>query len=119
MRTTLMSVMVVLAQWGLPANAQSQASPPAPSGYVAHPPAKRLFFFTSDPMDLGRPAMFGNPAQAPRRPYFLTNPVPRNPAHGALTFPPTGLVPLESLPSQNLWKFFRPQHSRLFFFTKP
>src|SRR5215831_10518891 len=67
MRTTLFSVLAVLAQWGILANAQPQAGalpawPAATNGYLAHPPTKRLFFFTSDPKNIGRPAVFGRPS---------------------------------------------------------
>ena len=66
MRTTLVSVLAVLAQWGILANAQPQAGalpawPAATNGYLAHPPTKRLFFFMSDPKNIGRPAVFGRP----------------------------------------------------------
>ena len=136
MRTTLVSVLAVLAQWGILANAQPQAGalpawPGATNGYLAHPPTKRLFFFMSDPKNIGRPAVFGRPldrkniarpAQAPGTggflwPYSFTDPVSQNPAHPTLKFPPTGLLPLES-PPQNLW-FLRPKNPRLFFFSKP
>ena len=149
MRTTLVSMLAVLAQWGNPASAQPQAGalpawPAATNGYLAHPPMKRLFFFMSDPKNIdrpavfgrpsapkdigrpaafGRPAVFGQPAQAPGtggflRPYSITDPVRQNPAHPTLKFPPTGLLPLESPPPQDLW-FLRPKNSRLFFFSKP
>ena len=145
MRTTLVSVLVILAQWGMPAHAQPQtgalptAVPAAPNGHSTYTPTKRLFFFTpdpknmgrpavfgrpSDPMNVGRPAVFGRPAQAlgtggfPRS-YSIINSVPRNPAHPTLRFSPTGLLPLESQPPQNLWRFLRPKNSRLFFFSKP
>lgn len=129
MRTTLVSVLAVLAQWGIPANAQPQAGtrpawPAATNGYFAHPPTKRLFFFMSDPKNIGRPAVFGRPAQTPRPgsfllPYSITDPVLQNPAHPTLKFPPTGLLPKETLPPQDLWKLLRPRDSRLFFFGKP
>jgi hypothetical protein len=143
MRTTLVSVLAVLAQWGIQANAQPQAGvlpawPAATSGYLAHPPTKRLFFFMSDPKNIGRPAVFGRPsdrkntfrpavfgrpAQTPGTgsflwPYSFTDPVSQNPAFPTLKFPPTGLLPLESSPRKDLW-FLRPKNPRLFFFSKP
>jgi hypothetical protein len=149
MRTTLVSMLAVLAQWGIPANAQSQAGalpawPAATNWYLAHPPTKRLFFFMPDPKNIGKPTVFGRPsapknilepamvgrpavfrrpAQAPDtggffRSYSITDPVPQNPAHPTLKFPPTGLLPVESPPPQDLW-FLRPKNSRLFFFSKP
>ena len=141
MRTTLVSVLAVLAQWGILANAQPQAGPlpawpGATNGYLAHPPTKRLFFFMSDPKNIAgpavfgrpsdrtnivRPAVFGRPAQTPGTggflwPYSFTAPVSQNSALPRLKFPPTGL--LESPPPQNLW-FLRPKNSKLFFFSKP
>ena len=128
MRMTLVSMLAVLAQWGILANAQPQAGalpawPAATNGYLAHPPMKRLFFFTSDPKNIGRPAVFGRPAQAPGTggllwPYSFTAPVSQNPAHPTLKFPTTGLLPQESPPPQDLW-FLRPKNPRLFFFSKP
>jgi tetratricopeptide (TPR) repeat protein len=89
MRTTLVSVLAVLAQWGIPANAQPQAGAlpawsAAPNGYWVHPPTKRLFFFMSDPKNIGRPPVFGQPAHAPGtggffRPFSITGPIPQNP----------------------------------------
>jgi hypothetical protein len=142
MRTTLVSMLTVLAHWGILANAQQQAvAPPAwptaPNGYVAHPPTKRLFFFTSDPKNIGGPAVIGRPSapknifrpaafgprpQAPGRegllqPYSITGLVLQNPAHPTLKIPPTGLLPLESSPPQNRW-FLKHKNSRLFFFSK-
>ena len=141
MRTTLVSVLAFLA-WGILV-AQPQAGalpawPAATNGYLAHPPTKRLFFFTSDPKNIGRPAVFGRPsdrkntfrpavfglpAQAPGtggflRPYSITNLAPRNPADPTLKFSPTGLLPLESPPPQDL-RLLRPKNPRLFFFSKP
>jgi hypothetical protein len=143
MRTTLVSMLAVLAQWGILANAQPQAGalpawPTGTNGYLAHPPTSRLFFFTSDPKNIGRPAVFGRPsdpmnifqpavfgrpAQAPGRGGFLrpnsiTDLAPQNPVHPTLKFPPTSLLPLKSPPPQDLW-FLRPKNSRLFFFSKP
>jgi hypothetical protein len=128
MRTTLFSMLVMLAQWGMPAYAQPPAGaqtarPADTNGYLTHQPTKR-FFFTSDPKSVGRPEVFARPAQAPgtdgfRRSVFATNPVLQNPVDPALKFPPTGLRPLESVPSRNLWRFVRPKNSKLFFFTKP
>ena len=137
MRTTLVSVLAFLAQWGILANAQPQAGalpawPAATNGYWAHPPTKRLFFFMSDPKNIGRPAVFGRPsdrknivrpAQAPVTsgffwPYSFTDAISQNPTHPTLKIPPTGLLPLESPPPQNLW-FLRHKNSRLFFFSKP
>jgi hypothetical protein len=129
MRTTLVSVLAVLAQLGISANAQSQGGTlPAwstvPNGYWAHPPTKRLFFFMSDPKNIGRPAVFGQPAHAPDtggffRPFSFTGPIPQNPPDPTLKFPLTGLRPLESLPPQDFRRFLRPKNSRLFFFSKP
>ncbi len=64
MRTTLVFALAILAQWGIPANAQPQAGalpvgPAATNWYLAHPPTKRLFFFISDPKNMGRPAVNG------------------------------------------------------------
>src|SRR5579863_2539943 len=106
MRTTLILALAVLAQWGIPANAQPQAAalpqgPAATNGYSAQPPTTRLFFFISDPKNIGRPAVFerpsdsrsigrpavfGRPEQAVGtggflRPYFLTDAIPRNPVN--------------------------------------
>src|ERR1017187_4151779 len=63
MRTTLVSVLAVLAQLGIPANAQSQGGTlPAwsavPNGDWVHPPTTRLFFFMSDPKNIGQPPVF-------------------------------------------------------------
>jgi hypothetical protein len=142
MRTTLVSVLAVLAQWGILAKAQPQAGalpawPAATNGYLVHPPTKRLFFFMSDPKNIGRPlfgrpsdrknivrpAVFGRPAQAPSTggflwPYSFTAPVFQNSAHPTLKSPPTGLLQLESPSSRDLW-FLRPKNSRLGFFSKP
>jgi hypothetical protein len=143
MRTTLVSVLAVLAQWGTAANPQPQAGTPpawpaATNGYLAHPPTKRLFFFTSDPKNIGRPAVlgrpsdrknvvrssvFGRPVPAPgpggfHWPYSFTDPLSQNLAYPTLKFPPTGLIPLESPPQGDLW-FLRPKNPRLFFFSKP
>ena len=142
MRTTLVSVLAVLAQWGILANAQPQAGalpgwPAATNGYLVHPPTKRLFFFMSDPKNIGRPeygrpadrknivrpAVFGRSAQAAGKggflwPYSFTAPVSQNPAHPNLKFPQTSLQPLQSLPRHDLW-FPKPKNSRLFFFSKP
>ncbi len=91
MRMTLVLVLAVLGQWGMPANAQPQAGAQPASGaaatkeYLTHQPPKRLFFFMSDPKNMGRPAMFGRPSQAP----------------------------------EDLWRFLKPKNSRLFFFAKP
>ena len=129
MRTTLVSVLAVLAQWGIPASAQSQGGTlPAwsavPNGYSVHPPTKRLFFFMSDPKNIGQPPVFGRPAHAPGtggffRPFSITGPIPQNPPIPTLKFPSTGLRPLESLPPQDFRRFLRPKNSRLFFFSKP
>src|SRR5215831_14372987 len=143
MRTTLVSVLAVLAQWGILANAQPQAGalpawPAATNGNFAHPPTKRLFFFMSDPKNIGRPAVFGRPSDLKNIvrpavfgrpvqatgtggflwPHSFTDPVSQNLAHPTLKFPPTGLLPLESPPPQDLW-FLRPKNSRPFFFSKP
>jgi hypothetical protein len=137
MRTTLVSMLAVLAQWGILANAQPQAGalpawPAATNGYLAHPPTKRLFFFTSDPKNIVRPAVFGRPSdgksivrppQAPGTsgflwPYSFTDAISQNPTRPTLKTPPTGLLPLESPPPQNLW-FLSHKNSRLFFFSKP
>jgi len=129
MRMTLVSVLAVLSQWGFPANAQQQAGalpawPTVPNGYWAHPPTKRLFFFMSDPKNIGRPPVFVQPAHAPGmgrffRPFSITGLIPQNPPHPTLKFPSTGLRPLESLPPQDFRRFLRPKNSRLFFFSKP
>jgi len=128
MRKTLFSVLALLAQWGIPTNAQALSPSQSPwpditSGYLSHPPTRRLFFFISDPKDMGRPVVFGQPAQVPRtggflRPKSIANPGPQDPAHPTLKFPPTGLIPVETRPPQDFWRF-RPKNSRLFFFTKP
>ena len=125
MRTTLFSVLAVLAQWGIPANAQPQAGTPptwptVTNGYLAHRPTKRLFFFISDPKNMGRATLFGRPAQpaAPGSflaPESITNPVP----HTTVKFPSTGLLPKETLPPQDLRRFLKPKNSKLFFFGKP
>ena len=136
MRTTLVSVLAVLAQWGILANAQPQAGalpawPAATNGYLVHPPTKRLFFFAAEPEKIVRP-VFGRPsdgknivrpAQTPSTggflwPYSFTAPGFQNPAHPTLKFPSTGLLPLESPAHQDLW-FLMPKNSRLFFFSKP
>jgi hypothetical protein len=127
MRATLVSMLAVLAQWAIPANGQLQtgalpSSPAANNGYFAHPPARRLFFFASDPKLTGAPALFGQPAQARGTtgflwPYSFTAPVSRNPAHPTLKLTPAGLLPLES-PPPRLW-LLRSKNSRLFFFSKP
>jgi hypothetical protein len=114
MRTTLVSVLAVLAHCGVLGNAQQQSGalpawPSPTNGYVAHPPTNRLFFFMSDPKDIGgpaatksilRPSVFGRPAQAPDtggfRSYSITNLVFQNPVHPTLRIPPTGLLPLQS-----------------------
>jgi hypothetical protein len=124
----MVSMLAVAAQWGILANAQPQtgampAWPTATSGYLAHPPTNRLFFFLSDPMNIGRPAVFGQPAKAPGtggflRPYSITALAPRNPAHPTLKFRSMGLLPLESPRPQDL-RLLRPKNSRLFFFSKP
>ena len=128
MRTTLVSVLAFLAQWGNLANAQPhvgalQTWPATTNGYFAHPPTKRLFFFMSDPKNIVRPAPLKRPAQAPATrgilwPYSFTAPVSQNPALPTLKFPTTGLLPLQSPPPQHLW-FLRPKNSKLFFFSKP
>ena len=114
MRMTLVSVLAVLAHCGVLGNAQQQSGalpawPSPTNGYVAHPPTNRLFFFMSDPKDIGgpaatksilRPSVFGRPAQAPDtggfRSYSITNLVFQNPVHPTLRIPPTGLLPLQS-----------------------
>ena len=143
MRMTLVSVLAFLLQWGMPANAQPQAGaqptvPAETNRYLAHPPAKPLFFFTSDHENMGR-AVFGRPSE-PRNialpvvfrpaargrltegflgPYSIAIPVYQQPTQPTLRFPPTGLLPLESLPPQDVRKFLRPNNTRLFFFSKP
>src|ERR1035437_5546876 len=129
MRTMLVSVLAVLAQLGIPANAQSQGGAlPAwsavPNGYWVHPPTKRLFFFMSAPKNIGQPPVFGRPAHAPGtggffRPFSITGPIPQNPPPPTLKFPSTGLRPLESLPPQDFRRFLRLKNSRLYFFSKP
>src|SRR4051812_16788927 len=119
MRTRLISALVILAQWGLPAYGQRQAGampssgPAATNGYVRAVPAKRLFFFMRDPKDTGQPAARG-PRSNP-----ITRPVPPASGYSALRFPPTGLIPVESAPPRDLWRFLKPENSRLFFFSKP
>ena len=129
MRTTLVSVLAVLAQWGISANAQPQAgtlpaSSTVPNGYWAHPSTKRLFFFTSDTKKAARPPVFGQAAHAPGMgglfpPFSITAPIPQNPPHPTLKFTSTGLRPLESLPPQDFRRFLKPKSSGLFFFSKP
>jgi hypothetical protein len=82
-----------------------------------------VFGRPSDRKNIFRPAVFGRPAQASGTggflwPYSFTAPVYQNPANPTLKFPPTGLLPLESPPPQDLW-FLRPKNSQLFFFSKP
>ena len=107
MRTTLVSVLAVLAQWGIPANAQPQAgtlpaSSAVPNGYWAHPSTKRLFFLCRTPRTSARPPVFGQPAHAPGMgglfsPFSITAPIPQNPPHPTLKFtldgPPTAGKP--------------------------
>jgi hypothetical protein len=129
MRTTLVSVLAVLAQLAIPANAQSQAGAlPAwsagPNGYWVHPLTKRLFFFMSDPKNIGQPPVFGRPGNTPGtggffRPFSITGPIPQNPPHPTLKLPSTGLRPLESLAPQDFRRFLRPKSSQMFFFSKP
>jgi hypothetical protein len=128
MRTTLVSVLVILAQWGMAAYAQSQtnvlptAGPAATGRYLPHPLAKRLFFFTSDHKTIGRPAQRGPAAQAPGiggvRPVYNPRPISAPSGYSNLEFHPAGLLPLESVPPQDLRRFLRPKNSRLFFFTR-
>ena len=118
MRTTLVSLLAVLAQWGLPASAQPQMGTQSPgpavtNEYVAPLPTKR-FFFLSDPKTVGQPAVFARPTQTLRtsgfrRPYV--QPIVR--------FRPTSLLPPASPPSQDFWRFLKPKNTRLFYFTKP
>jgi hypothetical protein len=68
-----------------------------------------VFLRPSNPMNIFRPAVFGQPAKAPSTGGFL---------RPTLKFPPTGLLPLESPPPQDL-RPLRPRNSRLFFFSKP
>jgi hypothetical protein len=124
---TLALILVVLT-WGIAANAQPQASaqsttPPAANGYSAHPSTKR-FFFASNPETTGKPAVFGRPAKAPAtsgflRPYVIASPVSQNRVYPTVTFPLTGLRPLESQPPQDFRRFLKPGNTRLFFFNKP
>src|SRR6516164_5365338 len=93
MRTTLVSVLAVLGQWGILANAQPQAGalqawPAATNGYMAHPPTKRLFFFMSDPKNIGRPAVFGRPSDRKNvvRPAVLGRPA-QAPGTGGFLWP--------------------------------
>lgn len=125
MRTTLFSVLAILALRGIPADAQSPAGPlsarpPATNRYLAQPTTKR-FFFTSDPKTIGQPAVFGRPATSPGtnrflRPYAIAAPVPQAPT---LKFPLTGLRPLAGQPPQDFRRFLKPTNTRLFFFSKP
>jgi hypothetical protein len=88
----------------------------------------------SDPKNIGRPAVFGRPSDRKKIvrpavfvrpvqatgtggflwPHSFTDPVSQNLAHPNLKFPPTGLLPLESPPPQDL-RLLRPKNSRLFF----
>jgi hypothetical protein len=128
MRTTLVSVLVILAQWRMPAYAQQAGAlptsvPAASNGYLPHPLAKRLFFFASDPKNMERPA--ARPAvQTPGpggflRPDYIAPQSPQPSSYPTLKFAATGLLPLESSPPQDLWRFLRPKNTRLFFFSKP
>lgn len=132
MRMTLVSALAFLLQWGMPANAQPQAGPQStvPAG-TNHPATNRLFFFPSDHQNIGRP-VFGRPSEPwnivrPATPltgrflprYSIAVPVYQQPTHPTLKFPPTGLLPLESLPPRDVWKFLKPKNTRLFFFSKP
>jgi hypothetical protein len=129
MRTTLVSLLAILAQCGILATAQSQggaltAWSTVPNGYSVHPPTKRLFFFMSDPKNIGQSPVFERPAHAPGtggffRPFSIAGPISQNPPYPALKFPSTGLRPLESLSPQDFRTFLRPKNSRLFFFNKP
>jgi len=118
MRTTLFSVLVLLAQWGTPANAQRRpvapatAAPAATNANVSHPFAQRLFFFTSDPKSFGRQPAARVPA-APARGSFL---LPAG--YSTLKFRTTGMAPLQSPPPQDFWRFLKPKNTRLFFFNK-
>jgi hypothetical protein len=123
MRMTMISVLVVLAHLAVPANAQSQAAPsPAWSvsnGYFVHPPSNRLFFFMSDPKNIGQPPVLVRPAHPPAsrgfiQPFSFTAPIPRSLSHPTLKSPS-----LESMPPQDFRKFLRPKNSRLFYFSKP
>jgi hypothetical protein len=133
---TLVSVLAVLAQWGILVNAQPQAGAlpdghAATSGYFVHSPTKRLFFFAAEPEKIVRP-VFGRPsdgknivrpAQTPSTggflwPYSFTAPAFSNPTHPTLKIPSMGLLPLESPPPQYLW-FRRHKNARSFFFSKP
>ena len=136
MRTMLVSVLAVLAQLAIPANAQPQAaaqpaSPAATNGYVAQPPAKRVFFFRVPrqkgpepivlrPLDLkytSGSAESWRPSQAPgHRTWFFANPAAQIAAHPTLEFQP---LTLESMPPQDIRKILRPRTNRLFFFSKP
>ena len=127
MRTTLVSVLVILGQWGMPAYAQlqagAQATPGATvtGGYVSHPLAKRLFFFMPDAKNMGRSVARVTPAQKPGhefQPNYHVRPVAQSAGFPNLKFYPTGMRPVESQPPQDFRKLLRPRNSRLFFFTK-
>ena len=128
MRTTLFLLLAVLAQWGIPAKAQSQtAARPAwsaPNGYWNHPSTKRLYFFSSDPNSVGRPAAFQRTAPTPRtsrffRPFSFATLVFPNPAPSTLRSPSTQLRPLGIASPANRWFFVKPKNTRLFYFSKP
>jgi hypothetical protein len=51
--------------------------------------------------------------------FSITDPALQHPAGATLNFPPTGLLPLESLSPPDFRRFLRPKNSRLFFFSKP
>ena len=144
MRTMLVSVLVLLAQSGIPANAQPQAGAPssrpaAASGSWAHPSTNRLFFFVADPKDtagrlmfahpsdskiVGRPVVFGRPPATTRtfgllHPLPITNALPQYSTRPMVESRRVGLLPGESLPPQDLWRLYKPKKSRLFFFGKP
>jgi hypothetical protein len=113
MRTTFVSLVIVLAQWGSPVFAQG------PPGLTTPQPTAKRFFFVSAPRIGG--TVFGGPSQAPTlsRPFSLVNRAPRQPIQPTLRFTPTSLRLPESQPRQDLWRFLKPKNTRLFFFTKP
>lgn len=124
MRTTLISVLAVLAQWGIPANAQSQGgtSLATPNGNWVRPTTNRVFFFTSDYNKAGQAPTLKREAAAPGSGGFVRNfsttaPIPRSSPPPNPKFSPLVLRPLGSLPPENFRRLLRPK--KLFFFSKP
>src|SRR5689334_2734171 len=116
MQTTLVSVLVIVAQWGIPANAQTPASRPLTSGpaatnrYSPHPLAKRLLFVVSDPKTMGRtaartPAPHAAGAGGFLRPSYMPRRVGPPSSASTLEFHPTGMLPVKSSPPPDSLKF--------------